>query len=92
MEIVTGPVPSHSPFIDLDAKIVVGAVAPASPDPIPIVLRPGFEYRMSEWRRPGPGEIHWRLGAERAPSPPKPGSPNSAPSLRPPLNAARVGD
>jgi hypothetical protein len=30
----------------LDAKIVVGAVPPASPDPIPIVLLPGFECRM----------------------------------------------
>ena len=33
VEIVTGPVPAQSPFIPLDAKIVVGAVAPASPDP-----------------------------------------------------------
>ena len=54
MEIVTGPVPAQSPFIPLDAKIVVGAVAPASPDPIPIVLLPGFEYRMLEWRHPRP--------------------------------------
>ena len=45
----------------LDAKIVVGAVAPASPDPIPIVLLPGFEYRMLEWRHPSTHEIHWRL-------------------------------
>ena len=51
VEIITGPVPAQSPFIPVDAKIVVGAVAPASPDPIPIVLLPGFEYRMSEWRR-----------------------------------------
>ena len=57
MEIVTGPVPAQSPFIPLDAKIVVGAVAPASPDPIPIVLLPGFEYRMSEWRHPETHEI-----------------------------------
>ena len=61
MEIVTGPVPAQSPFIPLDAKIVVGAVAPASPDPIPIVLLPGFEYRMIEWRHPSTHEIHWRL-------------------------------
>ena len=53
--------PAQSPFIPQDAKIVVGAVAPASPDPIPIVLLPGFEYRMSEWRHPNTGEIHWRL-------------------------------
>ena len=52
VEIVTGPVPAQSPFIPADAKIVVGAVAPASPDPIPLVLLPGFEYRMREWRHP----------------------------------------
>ena len=52
---------THSPFIPADAKIVVGAVAPASPDPIPIVLLPGFEYRMREWRHPNTHEIHWRL-------------------------------
>jgi hypothetical protein len=61
VEIVTGPVPAQSPFIPLDAKIVVGAVAPASPDPIPIVLLPGFEYRMLEWRHPESHEVHWRL-------------------------------
>jgi hypothetical protein len=42
VEIVTAPVPAQSPFIPTDAKIVVGAVAPASPDPIPIVLLPGL--------------------------------------------------
>jgi len=43
VEIITGPVPAQSPFIPVDAKIVVGAVAPASPDPIPIVLLPGSD-------------------------------------------------
>ena len=38
-----------------------GAVAPASPDPIPLVLLPGFEYRMRDWRHPQTNEIHWRL-------------------------------
>ncbi len=66
MEIITGPVPAQSPFIPLDAKVVVGAVAPASPDPIPIVLLPGFEYRMSEWRHPETHEIHWRLERRKA--------------------------
>ena len=61
MEIVTGPVPAQSPFIPKDAKIVVGVVAPASPEPIPIVLLPGCEYRMLEWRHPDTHEIHWRL-------------------------------
>jgi len=36
-------------------------VAPASGEPIPVVLLPGFEYRMSEWRHPSTHEIHWRL-------------------------------
>jgi len=52
MEIIAGPVTAQSPFIPLDAKILVGAIGPASPDPIPIVLPPGFEYRMLEWRHP----------------------------------------
>ena len=59
-----GPCPV--PVIPTDAKIVVGAVAPASPDPIPIVLLPGFEYRMREWRHPDTHEVHWRLERRRA--------------------------
>ena len=59
VEIVTEPIPAQSPFIPLEAKIVVGLVAPASPDPIPIVLLPGFEYRMREWRNPDTHELHW---------------------------------
>ena len=66
VEIITAPVPAQSPFIPADAKIAVGTVAPASPDPIPIVLLPGFEYRMSEWRHPGTHEIHWRLERRRS--------------------------
>src|SRR3954452_17227687 len=66
VEILTGPVPAQSPFIPADAKIVVGAVAPASPDPIPLVLLPGFEYRMREWRHPDTHEIHWRLGRRKS--------------------------
>jgi hypothetical protein len=61
VEIVTEPIPAQSPFIPADAKIVVGVVAPASPGPIPLVLLPGFEYRMQEWRNPATHEIHWRL-------------------------------
>ena len=61
MEIITAPIPAQSPFIPADAKIVVGAVAPASPDPIPIVLLPGFEYRLREWRNPSTHEVHWLL-------------------------------
>src|SRR6478752_3170993 len=66
VEIITAPVPAQSPFIPADAKIVVGAIAPASPDPIPIVLLPGFEYRMLEWRHPKTHEIHWRLERRKA--------------------------
>jgi hypothetical protein len=61
VELVTAPIPAQSPFIPTDAKIVTGAVAPASPAPIPIVLLPGFEYRMREWRHPDTHEIHWLL-------------------------------
>jgi hypothetical protein len=61
VELITGPIPAQSPFIPTDAKIVKGAVAPASPDPIPVVLLPGFEYRMREWRNPDTHEIHWVL-------------------------------
>ena len=66
METKAGPAPAQAPFIPLDAKIVVGAVAPDSPQPIPIVLLPGFDYRMSEWRHPQTHEIHWRLERRRA--------------------------
>lgn len=66
VEILTEPIPAQSPFIPVEAKIVVGAVAPASPDPIPIVLLPGFEYRLREWRHPESHEIHWRLERRRA--------------------------
>lgn len=61
VEIVTAPIPAQSPFIPLDAKIVMGAVAPASPDPIPLVLLPGFEYRLREWRHPQTHASHWVL-------------------------------
>ena len=54
VEVVTAPIPAQSPFIPVDAKIVVGAVAPASPEPIPLVLLPGFEYRMREMAAPEP--------------------------------------
>jgi hypothetical protein len=66
VEIITAPIPAQSPFIPTDAKVVVGAVAPASPEPIPIVLLPGFEYRMREWRHPDTSEIHWRLERRKA--------------------------
>src|SRR5690242_3391677 len=66
VEIHTEPIPAQSPFIPTDAKIVVGAVAPASPDPIPIVLLPGFEYHLSEWRHPETHEVHWRLERRKA--------------------------
>lgn len=66
VEIVTEPIPAQSPFIPSDAKIVVGAVAPASSDPIPIVLLPGFDYRLREWREPSTHEVHWLLERRRA--------------------------
>ncbi len=65
VEIVTEPIPAQSPFIPADAKMVVGVVAPASPDPIPIVLLPGFEYRLREWRHPETHAIHCRLERRR---------------------------
>jgi hypothetical protein len=66
VEILTEPIPAQSPFIPVDAKIVVGAVAPASPEPIPLVLLPGFEYRLREWRDPSTHEMHWLLERRRA--------------------------
>ena len=60
-DIVTAATPATSRFIPINAKVVVGAVAPASPDPIPVVLLPGLEYRMREWRHPDTHEAHWLL-------------------------------
>src|SRR3954452_23150726 len=68
VEIHTAPVPAQSPFIPADAKIVVGVVAPASPDPIPIVLLPGFEYRMGEWRHPNTAKSIGDLSGGRSPN------------------------
>jgi hypothetical protein len=53
-------------FIPADANIVVGAVAPVSPDRIPIVLLPDFEHRMCEWWHPDTHEIHWLLERGRS--------------------------
>jgi hypothetical protein len=69
VELVTGPIPAQSPFIPVDAKIVIGAVAPASPDPIPLVLLPGFEYRMREWRHPKTHEVHWLIERRKSTHP-----------------------
>ena len=66
VEVITEPVPARSPFIPLDAKMVVGVVGPSVPDAMPIVLLPGFEYRMSEWRHPETHEVHWRLERRKA--------------------------
>jgi hypothetical protein len=54
VEIITAPVPAQSPFIPTDAKIVVGAAAPASPDPIPIVLLPGSNTGCANGGTPTP--------------------------------------
>src|SRR5215471_15981878 len=54
VEIITAPVPAQSPFIPADAKIVVGAVAPASPDPIPIVLLPVSSTGCASGGTPAP--------------------------------------
>ena len=69
MEIVTEPIPAQSPFISTDTKIVVGVVAPASADPIPIVLLPGFEYRLREWRNPETHDVHWLLERRKSGQP-----------------------
>ena len=42
-------------------KIVVGAVAPASPDPIPVAPLPELPARIREWRHPATHEVHWLL-------------------------------
>jgi hypothetical protein len=66
VEIITAPVPATSPFIPTDAKIVVGAVAPASPDPIP--HRAALRLRIPDARMAAPHthEVHWRLKRRRS--------------------------
>jgi hypothetical protein len=66
VEILTESIPAHSPFVPADAKIVVGVAAPASSEPVQIVLFPGFEYRVREWRHPDTNQIHWRLDRRRS--------------------------
>ena len=59
MEIHTAPVISRaSTHRRQDRR---GGRRSGPPDPIRIVLLPGFEYRMLEWRYPTTHEIHWRL-------------------------------
>jgi hypothetical protein len=55
------PADSHGPPKDASTDMVLGALAPASPEPLPIVLLPGFEYRLREWRHPDNSQIYWRL-------------------------------
>lgn len=69
VEVVTAPIPAQSPFIPVEAKIVVGVVGPASPDPVPMVLLPGFEYRLREWRHPQTHEVHWLFERRKSASP-----------------------
>ena len=56
---LTGPgsIPVHHPGREDRG----GSGRTGLPGPIPIVLLPGFEYRMSEWQHPQAHEIHWRL-------------------------------
>ena len=65
VEILTAPVAAQSPFIPVDAKIVVGAVAPASPDPI---HRAAARLRVPDerWRHPETHDVHWRLERRKA--------------------------
>ena len=64
-----GRAPPHCFLIPIDAKIVTGAVAPASPEPIPIVLLPGFEIRLREWRHPETHVVHWLLERRKSAQP-----------------------
>ncbi|MFL6078572.1 MAG: hypothetical protein ACJ714_01455 [Ornithinibacter sp.] len=64
IEVLTAPVPARSPFIPVDAKIVLGTLGATTSDPI--VLLPSFEYRISEWRHPETRQTHWRLERRRA--------------------------
>ena len=61
LESVTAPVPARSRSSPSTQRSSSGAVAPATPDPIPIVLLPGFEYRQRDRRHPDTQEAHWLL-------------------------------
>ncbi len=79
VEIITAPVPAQSPFIPTDAKIVVGAVAPASPDPIPIVLLPGSSTGSASGGIPAPTQS---TGASNGEDPPSTVTTTSSPTTR----------
>ena len=48
VELVVEPLSQPSAFVPADAKIVLGVVAPGASEAIPVVLLPGFEYRMRQ--------------------------------------------
>lgn len=55
-ELATEPVPERrSPHIPEDAVIVVGVWHPGAPAPTPVVLLPGYDYRLRQYA-PGLGE------------------------------------
>ena len=58
MEIVTARSTAVAVHPRRNRKLVVGAVAPASPDPIPIVLRPG-SIPNARVATPDTHEVHW---------------------------------
>src|SRR6516165_11366885 len=64
VEIITEPVPAQSPFIPGDAKIVVGAVAPASPDPDPDCAAPRLRVPDARMAAPGHPRDPWATGAQ----------------------------
>ena len=69
MEIITEPVPAESPLLPPRRDLVVGAVAPASPDPIPIVL---FRTPSTGCAVAAPWDthvFHWRLERRKSARP-----------------------
>ena len=56
----------QSRFIPFDAKGCRGRSRTGLPGPDPPCAAARFECRMSEWRHPETGEIHWRLERRKA--------------------------
>lgn len=67
VELIVGPLPVRSAVTPDDAVVIVGAITIGAVDPVPVVLLPGWEYRIRSFLNEAdrPGEHVWVIGRRR---------------------------